>query len=74
MENRTFNVSMPKKLVEEIDRQAKAKYSSRSDYIRQAVSAQLSRDNLAVSNPEAYKIAQNLLRKYESDFKNLAKR
>ena len=37
----TFNISMPKKLVEQIDAQTKSQGGSRSDFIRQAVRKQL---------------------------------
>ena len=42
MSSQTFNVSMPKRLVERIDAQSKLQGSSRSDFIRQAVNKQLS--------------------------------
>ena len=42
MSTQTFNVSMPKRLVERIDTQTKRQGSTRSDFIRQAVNKQLS--------------------------------
>jgi metal-responsive CopG/Arc/MetJ family transcriptional regulator len=42
MSTQTFNVSMPKRLVERIDAQTKRQGSTRSDFIRQAVNKQLS--------------------------------
>ena len=42
MSTQTFNISMPEKLVEQIDAQTKAQGGSRSDFIRQAVRKQLS--------------------------------
>ena len=41
MSTQTFNISMPKKLVERIDDQTKRQGSSRSDFVRQAVRKQL---------------------------------
>jgi len=42
MNTQTFNISMPKRLVERIDAQSKLQGSNRSDFIRQAVNKQLS--------------------------------
>lgn len=42
MKAQTFNVSMPKRLVERIDAQTRSQGSTRSDFIRQAVNKQLS--------------------------------
>jgi metal-responsive CopG/Arc/MetJ family transcriptional regulator len=42
MSTQTFNLSMPKRLVERIDAQTKRQGSTRSDFIRQAVNKQLS--------------------------------
>jgi len=41
MNSQTFNVSMPKQLVERIDAQTKRQGSSRSDFVRLAVRKQL---------------------------------
>lgn len=41
MSSKTFNLSLPKELVDKLDEQAKKEYSSRSDYIRKAVLNQL---------------------------------
>ncbi len=41
MSTQTFNLSMPKALVEVLDERAKKEYSSRSDYIRKAVINQM---------------------------------
>jgi metal-responsive CopG/Arc/MetJ family transcriptional regulator len=41
MSTQTFNISMPEKLVKQIDAQTKAQGGSRSDFIRQAVRKQL---------------------------------
>jgi len=41
MKTQTFNISMPKKLVERIDNQTKLQGSNRSDFVRQAVRKQL---------------------------------
>ncbi len=41
MKSQTFNISMPKQLVERIDAQSKQQGSSRSDFVRQAVRKQL---------------------------------
>jgi metal-responsive CopG/Arc/MetJ family transcriptional regulator len=42
MKAQTFNVSMPKRLVDRIDVQTRRQGSTRSDFIRQAVNKQLS--------------------------------
>ena len=44
MSIQTINISLPKKLVEEIDSAAKAEYASRSDYIRQALVGKIKAD------------------------------
>jgi len=41
MSTKTFNLSLPQKLVEALDERAKKDYSSRSDYIRKAVVNQM---------------------------------
>ncbi len=41
MRTQTFNISMPEKLVKQIDAQTKAQGGNRSDFIRQAVRKQL---------------------------------
>ena len=41
MSTKTFNLSLPITLVEELDKRAKRDYSSRSDYIRKAVVNQM---------------------------------
>ncbi len=41
MSTKTFNLSLPKELVERLDEQAKKDYSSRSDYIRKAILNQM---------------------------------
>jgi metal-responsive CopG/Arc/MetJ family transcriptional regulator len=41
MSTQTFNLSLPKELVEKVDKQAKKDYSSRSDFVRKAVINQL---------------------------------
>jgi metal-responsive CopG/Arc/MetJ family transcriptional regulator len=41
MNSQTFNISMPKQLVERIDAQTKRQGSSRSDFVRLAVRKQL---------------------------------
>jgi len=41
MTTKTFNLSLPLPLVEELDKRAKKDYSSRSDYIRKAVVNQM---------------------------------
>lgn len=40
----TINISLPKELIEQIDKLAKAHYASRSDYIRQALVGKLKKD------------------------------
>ena len=41
MAAQTFNISLPKELVKQIDEQAQRDFSSRSEYIRRAVVKQL---------------------------------
>jgi metal-responsive CopG/Arc/MetJ family transcriptional regulator len=59
MNSQTFNISMPKQLVERIDAQTKRQGSSRSDFVRQAVRKQLITlerwDNLANKTRSQYK-------------------
>ena len=58
----TFNISMPKKLVEQIDAQTKSQGGSRSDFIRQAVHKQLTTlehwNNLTSRTRSLYKSKQ----------------
>lgn len=74
MNTQTFNLSLPKDLVKIIDEQAKKDFSSRSDYIRKSLVAQLKKDGLATSNPEAFEVAKQVLQEYRQDFENLSKR
>ena len=59
MSTQTFNISMPKKLVEQIDVQTKLQGGSRSDFIRQAVRRQLTTleqwNNLTIKIRSQYK-------------------
>ena len=41
MSTQTFNLSLPKELVEKLDSQARRGFSSRSDYVRRAIINQL---------------------------------
>lgn len=41
MSTQTFNLSLPKELVEKLDSQARREFSSRSDYVRRAIINQL---------------------------------
>ncbi len=41
MSTQTFNLSLPKALVQQVDDQAKRDYSSRSDFVRKAIVNQL---------------------------------
>ncbi len=41
MASQTFNISLPRELVEQVDDQARREFSSRSEYIRRAVVKQL---------------------------------
>lgn len=41
MSSQTFNLSLPKELVDKLDEQAKRDFSSRSDYVRKAIVNQL---------------------------------
>ena len=59
MSTQTFNISMPKKLVEQIDVQTKLQGGSRSDFIRQAIRKQLTTleqwNNLTIKIRSQYK-------------------
>ena len=59
MKAQTFNVSMPKRLVERIDAQTRRQGSTRSDFIRQAVNKQLSIleswEKLTINTRQEYK-------------------
>ena len=46
MSVQTINISLPKKLVQQVDAAAKADFASRSSYIRQALVAKLRIDTL----------------------------
>ena len=39
MQTQTLNISLPKDLVKEVDKQAKKEYRNRSEFIRQALSS-----------------------------------
>jgi metal-responsive CopG/Arc/MetJ family transcriptional regulator len=41
MSTKTFNLSLPKALLEKLDKWAKIDYSSRSEYIRKAIVSQM---------------------------------
>lgn len=41
MTSQTFNLSLPKDLVKELDNRAKKDFSSRSDYVRKAIVNQI---------------------------------
>ncbi len=41
MSTQTFNLSLPKELVTQLDAQAKQEFSTRSDYVRKAILNQL---------------------------------
>jgi metal-responsive CopG/Arc/MetJ family transcriptional regulator len=45
MLTKTFNLSMPSKLVDDLDKTAKSNYSSRSEYIKRAVINQMQIDS-----------------------------
>jgi metal-responsive CopG/Arc/MetJ family transcriptional regulator len=59
MSTQTFNLSMPQKLIEQIDAQTKIQGGNRSDFIRQAVRKQLNIlerwDNLTSKTRSEYK-------------------
>lgn len=59
MSTQTFNISMPEKLVEQIDVQIKSQGGSRSDFIRQAIRKQLTTleqwNNLTIKIRSQYK-------------------
>lgn len=73
MSTQTFNLSLPKELVKELDKQAKKDFSSRSDYVRKAVINQLKIDQ-AAGKSGAVKNAVALLEEYQEDFEHLAER
>ena len=72
MATKTINISLDEKLLKEIDKAAKAEFSSRSDYIRAAVVK-----HLQLATPQDAQViasAQKILQKYQQDFQNLAQR
>ena len=52
MPAQTINISLPKVLIEEIDKVAKTEFSSRSDYIRQALVSKLRADKVRLDDWE----------------------
>ena len=50
MATRTINISLPKDLIEEVDKIAKTEFASRSDYIRQALVSKLKADRTAADD------------------------
>jgi len=51
MRVKTFNLSLPRELVELIDSEAKRIYATRSEYIRRAIMAQLKTDGAQERTP-----------------------
>jgi metal-responsive CopG/Arc/MetJ family transcriptional regulator len=47
MSSQTINISLPKDLIEAVDKIAKSEFASRSDYIRQALVSRLKADKIA---------------------------
>ena len=45
MSTKTINISLPEELIERIDFQARAHFSNRSEYIRQAITTRLQAEN-----------------------------
>jgi len=81
MSTQTINISLPKMLVEEIDKIAKKEFSSRSDYIRQALVSKLRADKaqlddwalLEALSAEIGSAAQKAGYKTDQDFVRAAK-
>ncbi len=68
MDSKTINLTLPAKLLEELNEAAKANYASRSDYIRESVVARLKREQslaapVVSSTPEIDE-DEALLKKY----------
>jgi metal-responsive CopG/Arc/MetJ family transcriptional regulator len=68
---KTINISLDEKLLKEVDKAAKAEYSSRSDYIRSRLVKDLQQHG---DNTATIKAAKRILKDYKQDFKNLADR
>ncbi len=63
MSTKTINISLPEKLIERIDFQARAHFSNRSEYIRQAITARLQAENaLTLYTDDEEKTPQDLRR------------
>lgn len=70
---KTINISLDEKLLKEIDKAAKAQYSSRSDFIRASVLKNIPQDRVKLDE-QVLSAAKKVLKTYKRDFKNLANR
>ncbi len=74
MSTQIVNISLPKELLEKIDKAAKDQYGSRSEYIRQAVVSRLRAqdggvwDSLATAGDEVSQKAQQAGYQSDADF------
>ncbi|MCX6809870.1 MAG: ribbon-helix-helix domain-containing protein [Candidatus Berkelbacteria bacterium] len=72
MKTKTVNISLPNKLLEEIDRKAKEEYKSRSELIREAALQYIQgRDNWELFRIDAAQRAKNFGIKTEDDVEKM---
>lgn len=71
MASKTINISLDEKLLKEIDKAAKAEFSSRSDYIRASVVEKINASKGGHKIDEDY---DRFVAKYRQTLKNLANR
>lgn len=74
MATKTLNISLDEKLIKEIDKAAKAQYSSRSDFLRSAAISQLQALDKGNDLLKFSKEFDEFMETYKQDLKNLAKR
>lgn len=73
MASKTFNISLDEALVKEIDKLAKAKFSTRSSFIRASLLNQIDREKAQIA-PSLDKEYQDFVKEYGQTLKNLANR
>lgn len=73
MASKTINISLDEKLIQEIDKAAKAEYSSRSDFIRSSVVAKIAAKKSNTTAPLDEEYAA-FVKQYGQTLKNLASR
>lgn len=72
MSVKIFNVSLPSKLLEIIDNQAKLNYSTRSEYVKQAIITRLKSENAfdeSVPTRTFHDLQRDKLKKFLEEYK-----